>query len=161
GSSFRLSLAYVLGVATLYALLGIVVGYFGAGMNLQAYLQEPWLLATFAAVFVVLALSMFGFYEIQLPAFLRDRLADAQQKQTGGTLSGVFVMGFLSALVVSPCVSAPLAGALVYIASTGDAALGGLILFIMSLGMEVPRSEEHPSELQSRENLVCRLLLEK
>src|SRR5690606_15922079 len=70
-----------------------------------------------------------------LPAFLRDRLASVQQKQTGGTLSGVFVMGFLSALVVSPCVSAPLAGALVYIASTGDAALGGLILFIMSLGM--------------------------
>lgn len=138
GSSFRLSLAYVLGVATLYALLGIVVGYFGAGMNLQAYLQEPWLLATFAAVFVVLALSMFGFYEIQLPAFLRDRLADAQQKQTGGTLGGVYAMGFLSALVVSPCVSAPLAGALVYIASTGDAALGGLILFIMSLGMGAP-----------------------
>src|SRR5690554_2464369 len=138
GSSFRLSLAYVLGVATLYALLGVVVGYFGAGMNLQAYLQEPWLLTVFAALFVVLALSMFGFYEIQLPAFLRDRLASVQQKQTGGTLGGVFAMGFVSALVVSPCVSAPLAGVLVYIASTGDAALGALILFVLSLGMGVP-----------------------
>lgn len=138
GSSFRLSLAYVLGVATLYALLGLAVGYFGAGVNLQAYLQEPWLLAVFAALFVALALSMFGFYEIQLPSFLRDRLASMQQKQSGGTLGGVFAMGFVSALVVSPCVSAPLAGVLVYIASTGDAALGALILFVLSLGMGVP-----------------------
>lgn len=138
GGSFRLSLAYVLGVAALYAVLGFAVGYFGAGMNLQAYLQNPWILSFFAGLFVLLALSMFGFYEIQLPAFLRDRLANVQQKQSGGTLTGVFTMGVVSALVVSPCVSAPLAGALVYIAATGDAGLGALILFVMALGMGVP-----------------------
>lgn len=138
GGSFKLSLAYVLGMAFLYGLLGMLMGSLGAGFNLQAYLQNPWALGIFSALFVLLALSMFGLYELQLPAFLRDRLNNAQQKQRGGTLAGVFAMGSLSALVVSPCVSAPLAGALLYIAATGDAPLGAMLLFTMALGMGLP-----------------------
>src|SRR5690606_25046972 len=137
-SSFTLSLAYVLGMAALYAALGFIVGQAGAGINLQAYLQEPWVLSVFAGLFFVLALSMFGLYELQLPEFLRSRLGDLQHKQRGGTLFQVFLMGAVSALVVSPCVSAPLAGAMIYIASTGDAALGALVLFAMALGMGIP-----------------------
>src|SRR5690606_9521528 len=137
-SSFLLSLAYVLGVAFLYAVLGFVVGKAGAGINLQAYLQEPWVLTVFAALFFALALSMFGLSELQLPEFLRSRLGELQHKQRGGTLIQVFLMGAISALVVSPCVSSPLAGAMIYIASTGDAGLGALVLFTMALGMGIP-----------------------
>ncbi|MFG1496495.1 protein-disulfide reductase DsbD [Saccharospirillum sp. HFRX-1] len=136
-----LSLAYVLGMATTYSLAGILVGFFGARLNLQSALQNPIALSVFAAIFVALSLAMFGFYELQAPAFIRNRLG---QVDTGGAKGGlarygsVALMGLISALVVSPCVSAPLAGALVYISTTGDAWLGGGALFMLSLGMGAP-----------------------
>lgn len=136
--AFRLSLAYVLGMASTYALVGTLVGYFGARANVQLWLQTPVVLIAFAGLFVLLALSMFDFYELQLPSFLRDRLDSLSRRQKGGRLLGVFIMGILSALVVSPCVSAPLAGTLVYISSTGNALLGGLALLALGLGMGAP-----------------------
>lgn len=138
GRAFRLSLAYVLGMATTYAVVGTLVGYFGARANVQIWLQTPVVLIGFAFVFVLLALSMFGFYELQLPSFLRDRLHNLSSQQKGGRMVGVFIMGILSALVVSPCVSAPLAGTLVYISTTGNAVLGGLALLALGLGMGAP-----------------------
>lgn len=133
-----LASSYVAGMATTYAAAGVLVGSLGAGANLQAYMQEPWLLITFSAVFIILSLAMFGFYELQLPAFLRDRLNQANAGSQGGSVAGAGIMGMLSALVVSPCVSAPLAGALLYISTTGDALLGGLALLAMGLGMGTP-----------------------
>ncbi len=133
-----LSLSYVLGMATTYAIAGMAVGYFGASANLSAWMQSPVVLSIFAAIFVMLALAMFGFYELQLPAFIRDRLSNLNQKQQGGTYVGVLLMGALSALVVSPCVSAPLAGALLYISSTGNMWLGGAALLALGLGMGTP-----------------------
>lgn len=138
GRAFSLSLAYVLGMAITYAGAGMLVASLGAGANLQAMMQAPWLLSLFALVFVLLALAMFGFYELQLPAFLRDRLNRAGEQSRGGTLASVLFMGALSALVVSPCVSAPLAGALLYISTTGDLWLGGGALLALGLGMGVP-----------------------
>jgi len=136
--AFTLSLTYVLGMAVTYAILGTLVGYFGAEFNIQAKLQSPLVLSIFAFIFVLLSLSMFGFYELQLPEGLRDRLNNLNQSQQGGEYLGVATMGMLSSLVVSPCVSAPLAGALVYISSTGDALVGGLALLALGLGMGVP-----------------------
>lgn len=136
--SFVLALSYVLGMALTYAAAGTVTGLLGAGANIQAALQSPVLLCLFAVIFVLLALAMFGFYELQLPAFIRDRLNSTSQKLGGGHLTSVFFIGALSALVVSPCVSAPLAGALLYISTTGDGLLGGLSLFALGLGMGVP-----------------------
>ena len=136
--AFTLSLAYVLGMAATYAALGVLVGVFGASMNLQAALQSAPVLITFAIVFVLLALSMFGVYELQLPAAWRDRVNGLSQNQRGGEYVGVAVMGSLSSLVVSPCLSAPLAGALIVISSTGDALLGGSALLALGLGMGVP-----------------------
>lgn len=133
-----LSTAYVLGMSLTYTLAGVLVGYFGAKMNLQASLQSPTALIIFSALFAALAMAMFGFYELQLPSFLRDRLDRMGQNSSGGKYAGVALMGLISALVVSPCVSAPLAGALVYISTTGDALLGGASLFALSLGMGVP-----------------------
>lgn len=133
-----LSTAYVLGMSLTYTLAGVLVGYFGAKMNLQASLQSPTALILFSALFAALAMAMFGFYELQLPSFLRDRLDRMGQNSSGGKYAGVALMGLISALVVSPCVSAPLAGALVYISTTGDALLGGASLFALSLGMGVP-----------------------
>ena len=133
-----LSITYVLGMALTYALIGTLVGLFGASMNLQAALQSPPVLVFFALVFVVLAFSMFGFYELQLPLRWHSGLNSLGQKLGGGKLLSVFVMGSLSSLVVSPCVSAPLAGALIYISSTGDAILGGGALLALGLGMGVP-----------------------
>ena len=133
-----LSLAYVLGMAFTYAALGVLVGLFGARMNLQAMLQSPPVLIGFAAVFVALALSMFGFYEIRLPERLQNRLNDASQRQAGGKHGSVAIMGSLSALVVSPCVSAPLAAALIYLSTTSDAVLGGSALLALGLGMGTP-----------------------
>ena len=130
-----LSGTYVLAMALTYALLGMLVGFFGGALNIHGWLQSPPILIGFAALFVVLSLSMFGFYELQLPAFLRARL---EGRGGGGTLAGVAAMGVFSSLLVSPCVSAPLAGALVYISSTGDAVLGGGALFALALGMGVP-----------------------
>lgn len=133
-----LSTAYVLGMSLTYTLAGVLVGYFGAKMNLQASLQSPTALIIFSALFIALAMAMFGFYELQLPSFLRDRLDRMGQNSSGGKYAGVALMGLISALVVSPCVSAPLAGALVYISTTGDALLGGASLFALSLGMGMP-----------------------
>ena len=138
-----LSVAYVLGMSVTYTLAGVLVGYFGARMNLQASLQSPLALMIFSGLFIALALAMFGFYELQLPAFLRDRLDNLGrspngEQSAGGRYAGVALMGLISALVVSPCVSAPLAGALVYISTTGDALLGGAALFALSLGMGLP-----------------------
>lgn len=135
---FLLSLSYVIGMAVTYALAGMAVGYFGASANLSAWMQSPVVLSVFAFIFVALALAMFGFYELQLPAFIQDRLSHVNQQQQGGTYLGVLLMGILSALVVSPCVSAPLAGALLYISSTGDMWLGGAALLALGLGMGTP-----------------------
>jgi thiol:disulfide interchange protein DsbD len=133
---FVLSLVYVLAMAVTYTVAGIFAGLFGE--NLQAAFQNPWMLSGFAAVFVLLSLSMFGFYELQMPAFLQSRLTEVSNRQKGGSLIGVAIMGFLSALIVGPCVAAPLAGALIYIGQSGDAVLGGLALFALSMGMGAP-----------------------
>ncbi|MDZ7668777.1 MAG: protein-disulfide reductase DsbD [Gammaproteobacteria bacterium] len=138
GRAFSLSLAYVLGMAFTYALFGTVVGLFGASLNLQAALQSPPLLVFFAAVFVALSLSMFGFYELQLPQRWQNGLNALGNRVGGGKHLSVVVMGSLSALVVSPCISAPLAGALIYLSTTGDAILGGGALLALGLGMGVP-----------------------
>ena len=134
--SLLLSAAYVLGMAITYSLAGVAAGLSGA--LLSAALQNPWVLGAFAAVFVALALSMFGLYELQLPTALQSRLAGASGRLHGGHYAGVFVMGALSALIVGPCVAAPLAGALLYISQSGSAFLGGAALFAMALGMGVP-----------------------
>ncbi|MDP3515014.1 MAG: protein-disulfide reductase DsbD [Sulfuritalea sp.] len=133
--AFVLSLAYVLGMAVTYAAIGVAAGL--SGTLLSAALQNAWVLGGFALVFVVLSLSMFGFYELQLPAALQSRVSNTANRQ-GGSLPAIALMGALSALIVGPCVAAPLAGALLYIAQTGDAALGGSALFVMSLGMGAP-----------------------
>lgn len=138
GKSFILSFSYVLGMALTYAAAGVATGLLGAGANVQAALQNPILLSVFAVVFFVLALAMFGLYELQLPSFIRDRLNNSSQNLSGGKLGSVFLIGALSALVVSPCVSAPLAGALLYISATADAVVGGLSLFALGMGMGVP-----------------------
>ncbi|MFZ3191903.1 MAG: protein-disulfide reductase DsbD [Moraxellaceae bacterium] len=135
---FQLSLAYVLGMASTYAALGTLMGYFGARANLQLWLQQPVVLVAFALLFILLALSMFGLFTLQLPNALRQRLDRLSNQQRGGRLGSVALMGILSALVVSPCVSAPLAGVLLYISSTGNALTGGLALFALGLGMGVP-----------------------
>jgi thiol:disulfide interchange protein DsbD len=134
--AFTLSLVYVLAMSVTYTVAGVLAGLFGE--NLQAAFQNPWILGTFSAIFVLLALSMFGFYELQLPSSLQSKLTQVANKQQGGTLAGVAIMGFLSALIVGPCVAPPLAGALIYIGQTGDALLGGSALFAMSLGMGLP-----------------------
>jgi thiol:disulfide interchange protein DsbD len=134
--AFVLSLTYVLSMALAYTVAGVVAGLFGA--NLQAALQNPWVLSVFAGIFVLLALSMFGFYELQLPTAVQSRLAEMSNRQRGGTLVGVAIMGLLSALIVGPCVAPPLAGALIYIGQTGDPWLGGMALFALSLGMGAP-----------------------
>jgi thiol:disulfide interchange protein DsbD len=133
---FVLALAYALGMAIVYTALGIAAGLVGEG--LAASLQQPWVLASFAALLVALALSMFGFYELQLPSAWQTRLAQASARTSGGTLAGVLTMGAISALIVGPCVAAPLAGALLYISQTHDIAIGGSALFAMATGMSVP-----------------------
>ncbi len=131
-----LSLAYVLGMALAYAVAGVAAAY--SGSLLAAALQNVWVLGAFALVFVALALSMFGFYELRLPGFIQHRLQGAHSQLRGGRIASVAAMGMLSAVVVSPCVAAPLAGALLYISQTRDVALGGAALFAMALGMGVP-----------------------
>lgn len=133
---FILSLVYVLSMSVAYAFAGIVAGVFGA--NLQSALQNPYVLSVFAAIFVALALSMFGYFELRVPAFIQNKINKTTDGQEKNGVAGVAVMGFLSALIVGPCVAPPLAGALVYISQTGDALLGGLALFVMSIGMGVP-----------------------
>ncbi len=134
--ALALSVAYVLGMSVTYAAAGVAAGY--SGTMLAAALQNPWVLGTFALVFVGLSLSMFGFYELQLPAFMRHRLSNAHQRLQGGRIASVAAMGAFSAVIVSPCVAAPLAGALLYISQTKDVLLGGGALFSMALGMGVP-----------------------
>lgn len=134
--AFVMSLVYVLAMSVTYTVAGVLAGLFGE--NLQAAFQNPWIIGTFSAIFVLLALSMFGFYELQLPSSLQSKITMLSNKQQGGTLTGVAVMGFLSALIVGPCVAPPLAGALIYIGQTGDALLGGTALFAMSMGMGLP-----------------------
>ena len=133
--AFVLSLAYVLGMAVTYAAVGVAAGL--SGTLLSAALQNAWVLGGFALVFVVLSLSMFGFYELQMPTALQSQVSDTANHQ-GGSLPAIGLMGALSALIVGPCVAAPLAGALLYIAKTGDALLGGSALFVMALGMGAP-----------------------
>ena len=133
---FLLSLAYVLGMALTYAAIGVAAGL--SGTLLSSALQTPWALGSFAAVFVLLSLSMFGFYELQLPAALQSKLTNTSNRLHGGHLSGVFVMGALSAVIVSPCVAAPMAAALLYIGQTHDAWLGGTALFALAMGMGLP-----------------------
>ncbi|HLP98270.1 MAG TPA: protein-disulfide reductase DsbD [Sideroxyarcus sp.] len=134
--AFILSLAYVLGMAVTYAVAGVAAGY--SGDLISNSLQTPWVLGSFAALFVVLSLAMFGLYELQLPTALQSKLTDTSNKLHGGHLSGVFGMGALSAIIMGPCVAAPLAGALLYISQTHDALLGGIALFALALGMGVP-----------------------
>lgn len=134
--AFALSFVYVLAMAATYTIAGVIAGLFGA--NLQIVFQDPWVLSAFAVIFVLLALSMFGLYDLQIPAGWQARLASLSNRQQGGTYFGVAIMGFLSALIVGPCVAAPLAGALIYISQTGDAMLGGTALFALSMGMGAP-----------------------
>lgn len=136
--AFVLALSYVLGMALTYAAAGVVTGLLGASFNLQVQLQSPVVLGVFAALFTLFALAMFEVFELQLPAFVRNRLNNASQNLSGGRIASLFGIGTLSALVVSPCVSAPLAGSLLYISATQDAVIGGLALFALGLGMGVP-----------------------
>jgi len=134
--AFNLSLAYTMGMAITYALAGVAAGL--SGHLISNALQNPWALGFGAALFVALALSMFGLYELHLPSGLETRLAEASNRIKGGRFLGVFAMGALSALIVSPCVAAPLAGALLYIGQTHDVVLGGVALFALALGMGMP-----------------------
>nr|WP_217346537.1 protein-disulfide reductase DsbD [Noviherbaspirillum sp. L7-7A]MBV0880993.1 protein-disulfide reductase DsbD [Noviherbaspirillum sp. L7-7A] len=133
---FVLSATYSLGMAIVYTLLGVSAGLLGEGLS--AALQNPWVLSAFALLMAMLSLSMFGVYQLQMPAMVQTRLTQLSEKQTAGKLAGVFVMGALSALIVGPCVAAPLAGALLYISQTRDVVVGGSALFAMAVGMSIP-----------------------
>ncbi len=134
--AFMLSLVYVQAMAITYAILGVLVAQ--AGSSLNHLFQQPWVIAIIVVIFVALALSMFGFYELQLPASWQTKLQQLSNSQQGGHYLSVAIMGVISTLVVSPCVTAPLTGALLYIAQTGDMAFGGLTLYILGLGMGIP-----------------------
>lgn len=138
GQALVLASSYVLGMAITYAAAGVITGLLGASFNLQAHLQSPWVLGVFSAFFVLFALSMFDLFEIQLPRFIREPLDNASQRLTGGRVVSLFGIGALSALIVSPCVSAPLAGSLLYVSTTQDAVIGGIALLSLGLGMGVP-----------------------
>ncbi len=134
--AFLLSLSYVLASALTYTVFGILAAMFGS--NLQATFQQPWIIVLFSAIFVALSFSLFGFYHLELPKSFQARLHNSSEKHRDGSLWGAAIMGALSALIVGPCVAAPLAGALIYIGKTGDVLLGGSALFMMGLGMGVP-----------------------
>ena len=136
--AFSLSLVYVLSMAFTYAVAGAIVGYYGAEFNIQVWFQDPIILGIFAGIFVLLALSMFGFYDIQMPAAIQSRLTAFSNNQQGGTMAGVGLMGVFSAIIVGPCITAPLVGALIFISQTQDWQLGGLALFALGLGMGTP-----------------------
>ncbi len=133
-----MSITFVLSMSLAYALIGASAGYFGAGINLQAMMQTPWVLFVFSIIFILLALSMFGLYDIQLPEGFQTKLTSISNSQSGGSFVGVGIMGFLSALIVGPCVTPFLATALSYVIAGGSAAKGGASLFAMGLGMGVP-----------------------
>jgi thioredoxin:protein disulfide reductase len=134
--AFLLSLSYVVASAFTYTVFGILAALFGS--NLQATFQQPWIIGLFSAIFVLLSLSMFGFYNLDLPDFIRAKLHNSSEKHRDGSMTGAAIMGALSSLIVGPCVAAPLAGALIYIGQTGDALLGGSALFVMGIGMGIP-----------------------
>jgi thioredoxin:protein disulfide reductase len=136
--SFMLSLAYVLGMAFTYTAAGIAAGAIGQGFNLQATFNQPWIVALFSLLFVVLAASMLGLFTIEMPGFIQTRLSSKSNEQQAGTYLGVGVMGSLSALIVSACVAPPLIAALTVISQTGDVVRGGAALFVMSIGMGTP-----------------------
>ncbi|HEH9425364.1 TPA: protein-disulfide reductase DsbD [Aeromonas sobria] len=136
GRAFLLSLVYVQGMAVTYTLLGLVVA--SAGLKFQAALQHPYVLIGLSVMFVLLALSMFGLYTLQLPSGLQTRLSGLSNRQQGGSVVGVAIMGMISGLVCSPCTTAPLSGALIYVAQSGDLWLGGAALYALSLGMGLP-----------------------
>ncbi|MGL6005941.1 protein-disulfide reductase DsbD [Aeromonas sobria] len=136
GRAFLLSFVYVQGMAVTYTLLGLVVA--SAGLKFQAALQHPYVLIGLSAMFVLLALSMFGLYTLQLPSSLQTRLSGLSNRQQGGSVVGVAIMGMISGLVCSPCTTAPLSGALIYVAQSGDLWLGGAALYALSLGMGLP-----------------------
>lgn len=134
--ALALALAYVLAMSVTYTVIGILAALLGK--NIQAWFQSPWVISAFSSLFVLLALSMFGFYDLQLPASVQHRLTEWSNRQRGGHYAGVAVMGFLSALIIGPCVAPPLIGALSFIAVTGDVILGAVALFVLSLGMGAP-----------------------
>ncbi|HET9483787.1 MAG TPA: protein-disulfide reductase DsbD, partial [Xanthomonadales bacterium] len=134
--AFVLSVVYVLASAVVFTIAGVIAGL--AGQNLQAAFQNPWVLSAFALLFVALSFSMFGYYELQLPPSWQAKLASYSNRQQGGSLAGVAIMGALSALIVGPCVAPPLAAAVIVIAQQRDALLGGAALFALSLGMGAP-----------------------
>ncbi len=134
--AFLLSLCYVIASALTYTLFGILAALFGG--NLQATFQQPWIIGLFSGIFVLLSLSMFGFYELEIPNSLKTKLHNSSVRHRDGSLWGVAIMGALSSLIVGPCVAAPLAGALIYIGQTGNAVLGGSALFAMGMGMGMP-----------------------
>ncbi len=136
--AFTLSLVYVLSMATTYAVAGAIVGFYGAEFNIQIWFQDPIILGIFAGIFVLLSLSMFGFYDIQMPSAIQSRLSAISNNQQGGTLIGVGLMGLFSAIIVGPCITAPLVGALIFISQTQNWQLGGLALFALGLGMGTP-----------------------
>lgn len=134
--AFRLSLSYVLASSSTFTVFGVIAALFGN--NLQALFQEPWVIIAFSGIFVLLALSMFGFFQIQMPALIQSKVLTISAKQQSGSLLGAAVMGVLSTLVIGPCVTAPLAGALIYIGQTGNVFLGDLALFALGIGMGIP-----------------------
>ena len=134
--ALMLALTYVLAMSVTYTVIGVLAALLG--QNIQAWFQNSWVIGIFSSLFVLLALSMFGFYDLQLPAFLQHRLTEWSNRQRGGHYAGVAIMGFLSALIIGPCVAPPLIGALTFIAVTGDIALGAVALFVLSLGMGAP-----------------------
>ena len=136
GKAFTLSMAYVQGMAITYSLLGLVVA--SAGLKFQAALQHPAILIFLAVMFVLLSLSMFGMYDLKLPSKWQEKMNDMSNNQKGGNLIGVFLMGVISGLVASPCTTAPLSGALIYVAQSGDLVQGFLALYVLSMGMGVP-----------------------
>ena len=136
GKAFFTSLVYVLAMALTYTLVGLVAGLLGA--DLQAAMQNPWVLTVFAGVFIALAFSLFGYFEIGLPASWQSKINKASDGAQGKGILGTAIMGALSALIVGPCTAAPISGAVIFISQTGDAVLGGLALFVMSLGMGMP-----------------------
>ncbi|OCH12185.1 protein-disulfide reductase DsbD [Aliivibrio sp. 1S128] len=136
GKAFKLSFVYVQGMALTYTLLGLVVA--SAGLQFQAALQHPYVLIGLSVMFVLLALSMFGVYTIQLPSSLQTKLNDISNQQKGGNLGGVFAMGAISGLVCSPCTTAPLSGALLYVAKSGDLLTGAVALYALAIGMGIP-----------------------
>ena len=133
-----MSLTFVLSMSLAYGFIGATAGYFGAGINLQAIMQTPWILVVFSLIFIFLAFSMFGFYDIQLPIKFQNKLTQLSNKQTGGEFVGVSIMGFLSALIVGPCVTPFLATGLSYVIAGGSAIKGGISLFALGLGMGLP-----------------------